>query len=507
MFFTMKKSLFYLFALICSMGLFTACGDDDPDYTQVIETEIAGDYKGDLNINVDGMPLGSSQQKITIEKAGATAINLYIKNFSFVGISVGDVKLLNCPLSEGSNGAYTFTGNTTVTATGLSATVDVSEATVNNGRLSLELAIKATLGTVNQDVTVIVNGSKLNGTEKTDADIITFTFDNTDVVTEQPVINADNTITFKVAEDAVITALVPTITVSERATVTPASGVAQDFSNGKVVTYTVVSEDYSTTKVYRASVSGSQNVLSFTFENWGTKDLGESIEPYNYPDENGLATPNEGAQLLNSKTNPVGYPVVIEEQGYEGKAAKLVTRDARGTMASMIGAYITAGSLFTGSFEYDMFAALAPGGALKMTHFGVVYEKKPLRFKGVYKYEPGSPFIRTTEKGATETEEVDECAIQAVLYTITSEDETLDGSNIDSEDDERIVARARLEDGTAKSAWTEFNLDFKWKEGVAYDVEKTYKLAIICSSSKDGASFNGASNSTLTVDNLEIIGE
>ena len=34
----MKKNLFYLFALICSMSLFTSCSnDDDPDYTQVIE--------------------------------------------------------------------------------------------------------------------------------------------------------------------------------------------------------------------------------------------------------------------------------------------------------------------------------------------------------------------------------------------------------------------------------------------------------------------------------------
>lgn len=27
----MKKNLFYLFALICSMSLFTACSDDDDD--------------------------------------------------------------------------------------------------------------------------------------------------------------------------------------------------------------------------------------------------------------------------------------------------------------------------------------------------------------------------------------------------------------------------------------------------------------------------------------------
>lgn len=53
----MKKNLFYLFALICSMSLFTACSnDDDPDYTQVIENEIAGEYKGALDISLDGIP-------------------------------------------------------------------------------------------------------------------------------------------------------------------------------------------------------------------------------------------------------------------------------------------------------------------------------------------------------------------------------------------------------------------------------------------------------------------
>lgn len=502
----MKKSLFYLFALICSMGLFTGCSEDNPDYTKVIETEIAGGYKGELKVNVDGQELGSSYQKITVEKAGATAINLYIKNFSFMGIPVGNVDLLNCPLSE-SGSTYTFTGATTVKveAAGLDAAVD-AQGSVTAGKLSLNLTIKAMLGELEQNVKVTFEGSKLNGTEATGADITSFTFDN-ECVSEQPVINVDNTITFKVYEGADISALAPAIVVSEGATVTPASGVAQDFSNGKSVTYTVVSEDYGTTKVYKASVLGLQNVLSFTFNEWETVNVGDNYDPYVSPlPLDVLATPNEGAQLLNGKTDPVGYPVVIEERGYEGKAAKLVTRDARNTLAAFAKAYITAGSVFTGSFEYNPLAALQPGGALKMTRFGVVYDKKPLRFKGLYKYTPGTPFIRTAGGVATETEEVDECAIQAVLYTITSEDETLDGSNIDS-DDERIVARARLEDGTAKSDWTGFDLSFTWKEGTAYDAGKTYKLAIICSSSKDGANFNGAANSTLIIDNLEVIGE
>ena len=241
----MKKRLFYLFALICSMSLFVACSDDDStpaDYSQVIQDEIAGGYKGELKVNVMGQDMPSAYQKIMVEKASTTAINLFITDFAFMGIPVGDVELLNCELTPNGN-AYTFTGTTTVKVevAGLDADVE-AQGSVANGTLSLNLNIKAMLGSMEQDVKVTFAGTKLTGTEKTEADILTFTFDNTDVVTEQPVINDDNTITFKVVEGADITALVPTITVSEGATVTPATGVAQDFSGGPV-TYTVVSED------------------------------------------------------------------------------------------------------------------------------------------------------------------------------------------------------------------------------------------------------------------------
>lgn len=63
---SMKKNLFYLFALICSMSLFTACSDDDdaPDYSKVIESEIAGNYKGSLTVTVEGTTMPSEPQKI-----------------------------------------------------------------------------------------------------------------------------------------------------------------------------------------------------------------------------------------------------------------------------------------------------------------------------------------------------------------------------------------------------------------------------------------------------------
>lgn len=51
------------------------------------------------------------------------------------------------------------------------------------------------------------------------------------------------------------------------------------------------------------------------------------------------------------------------------------------------------------------------------------------------------------------------------------------------------------------------NLMKHYFEGKVYDSSKKYKMAIVCSSSKAGDSFKGAVNSTLFVDELEIIGE
>ena len=52
----MKKNLFYLFALICSMGLFTACSDDDDDKScPVPQTEFTAANGLKLNYNGEQM--------------------------------------------------------------------------------------------------------------------------------------------------------------------------------------------------------------------------------------------------------------------------------------------------------------------------------------------------------------------------------------------------------------------------------------------------------------------
>ena len=270
----MKKNLFYLFALICSMSLFTACSDDDeaPGNSGVVG-EVVGDYKGLMDVyyepNVEiakGM-----QQKITIKKSSNTSIGLELKNFVItVGgapITIGDLAIDNCPLKvEGDK--YSFTGNADLDLVVGKCAVSVEGAI--NGE-DIELIIKVNVNNDLMKVRVEYKGKKMTGNESSEALIKEFKFDS-DIIAEQPVINEDKTITFKVAETATdddLKALKPIITISENATVTPESGVAQDFSGNKVVIYKVTSEDGTTVTEYKVSARKSSDALitSFVFEN------------------------------------------------------------------------------------------------------------------------------------------------------------------------------------------------------------------------------------------------
>lgn len=200
----MKKNLFYLFALICSMSLFTACSDDDeaPDYSKVIESEMAGNYKGTLTVTVEGTTMPSEPQKIKIEKAGPSAINLSLANFSFMGITIGDVELKNCVLSQNGN-VYTFTGTQDLKVDALSCTIN-AKGTIANSAVKVDMDIDATVGGLKQSVKVVYEGTRLTGSESSEAKITAFSFDMSNeanaIVIEQPVINEDNTITFRVDE-------------------------------------------------------------------------------------------------------------------------------------------------------------------------------------------------------------------------------------------------------------------------------------------------------------------
>lgn len=81
------------------------------------------------------------------------------------------------------------------------------------------------------------------------------------------------------------------------------------------------------------------------------------------------------------------------------------------------------------------------------------------------------------------------------------------GNNVQTS--EQVVALARLDNIDNTPEWTPFTLNFIYRKAV--DMQKLkaggYSLAIVCSSSTNGAEFMGAVGSTLWVDKFKIICE
>ena len=141
-----------------------------------------------------------------------------------------------------------------------------------------------------------------------------------------------------------LTGLVPTIEISENATIAPESGVAQDFTGP--VTYTVTAEDGTTTKEWTVNVSkvatasSAKDILSFSFSG----QLGESVidatehtvlayAAWNYDFTNNITptitvsplatiTPESGE--AQNFANPVTYRVVAEDESYQDWVVTIV---------------------------------------------------------------------------------------------------------------------------------------------------------------------------------------
>lgn len=522
----MKKNVFYyLFAVLFSVALFPSCGDDDlddggSDDDSVVDEDddaatdsldiadnFVGEYKGTLDVSVGGALMPSSNQNIVIEKSGSDSIDLTISNFTFMGtIEVGDVNLDYCVLETEDDVTYTCHREDTITfANTLIGTCPVeSGITLWGDSVTVELDI--TWNGV--DVNVVYNGKKLTGTESTEAYILAFSFDsslleaNARVVSSR--VNDDYTISVVVDSTADVTGLVPTITVSDGATVSPESGVAQDFSSP--VTYTVLSESGTVTNEYTVSITGYQTSF-YGFEDW-TEDT--STTNYSFPVADGWASCNQAVMLIKMMGEAVtpainytgDYPVNPTDDSYSGTyAAKLEAVDTQGGYLSFFNQTIpkvTPATLFLGTFN----AYAAMSDAMATTSFGTIYSKKPLSVSGYYKYTPGDVLY---DVDGNVLDGQDACSMAAVLYEVDSESETLDGSNIYTSD--KIVAMGMFTSSETVSEYTEFNIELDYDDYRDYDSSKLHKFAIIFSTSVDGANYNAAVGSTLYIDDVSVLTE
>lgn len=334
--------------------------------------------------------------------------------------------------------------------------------------------------------------------------------------TLQRVSSTDSVIIFSIRPDVRtedLSKVRVTLALTPGATVTPANGSVQDFSKGDV-TYTVVSEDKAWSRTYKVRFI-PMTILNPVFD-FETVELEQPKERFYQWFAYGRGnvrqdlwtTGNSGFALSRSSAKPDEYPTVPVEHGVRGKGVKLETCST-GAFGAMVNMRIAAGNLFLGSFDTQN----ALKDAMKATHFGVPVNQKPVRFTGYYKFQPGEKF--QDRYGIEVPGRVDAPDAYAVLYKNTDENGhpvTLYGDDVLTH--KNIVAIARVSafktTGVSDSdAWEPFDLTFDYKQEVDPALLRNfgYNLAVVFTSSIEGATFCGAVGSTLLIDESSIIYE
>lgn len=126
----MRTSLLYLFTVLCTLGLFTACGDDDDSKKNEGWKEISKTYKGET-LKVTGAAAGDVAIAATSEKAATITLTNVVPDAASVKVEAA--------LAE-ANGTTSISGENTVNGTVVKTTGTIDA----KGVLTLNVAREIT---------------------------------------------------------------------------------------------------------------------------------------------------------------------------------------------------------------------------------------------------------------------------------------------------------------------------------------------------------------------------
>ena len=341
--------------------------------------------------------------------------------------------------------------------------------------------------------------------------------------------------------------LAPVFTISEGAMMFPSSGTLRDFSNDTTQIYFVVAEDIKDNYLPPPDMTDASQVLAYLQKLSAGAIAGEHIRPYyvqfktathivsdtlkydfeNYyletqskkyyewsdPYEDGSersvpnwATANKGFSTARGSAAPTEYPTVpAVGQGVDGTDGVKLETSSTGSFGKLFNMPLAAGNLFLGTFDFSV----ALTKTLHATRFGEnsTLEKKPVKFTGYYRYEPGA---QMTDSKGNNLDGTDMPAIYCVVYKNHDADGTsfvLNGETVES-DTEHIIAKAEITNWEYNTSdYVYFELDFNWTQEFDEELlaQKGYNFSIVCSSSSKGATYTGALGSKLYVDKFRVV--
>lgn len=325
----------------------------------------------------------------------------------------------------------------------------------------------------------------------------------------QAIYSTDSIITIAVRGNADVSALAPVFTLSPGASVTPASGSTQDFSQGPVV-YSVTSQDGKWHRRYRVSIVPTvitvTDTLRFDFEQYELEPVGQRFYMWPMLLDNGStikywATANDGFRISMGSAKAMDYPTTPLDNAYDGAGVCLTTRST-GPFGAMANKRLAAGNMYLGTFDIK----IAMSDHLHATRFGIPFADRPNTFKGYYTYQPGptvQDFYGNPIAGRTDSADV-----YAVFYRnhdAQGNEVCLYGDDVLSSP--YIVAVADIGYVKPTAEWTPWEVKFEYRADV--DEEQLanwgYSLTIVFSSSAGGGDFIGAIGSRLCVDKVSLI--
>ena len=305
-----------------------------------------------------------------------------------------------------------------------------------------------------------------------------------------------------------LTRLAPTFELTEGASIEPANGSTQNFTNP--VRYTVTSEDKNWHRTYAINIHYPETKsipTVFNFENVKTVPYNKNEYYVLYEAASGYSTltwssGNQGFALTGSGYTPNDFPTSISPNGRTGNCLQLITRKT-GSLGTLVGMPIAAGNLFIGSFDIGS----AMSDALSATKFGTTFYYEPIKLVGYYKYKAG-PFACFMRVG------YDSSGYHVFMFIIVLCDMAIQHLHVfglfvkQGIDIENVFSVGRF--SVLIEFWSCFELDFNYEHyGKTIDPQKLanggYNVSIVLSASKDGDVFQGAPGSTLLIDDLKLV--
>lgn len=344
-----------------------------------------------------------------------------------------------------------------------------------------------------------------------ECDILTCEFPNAETESNPVIDNYSVTVRMSPTQD--ISALAPVFTITDGATITPASGSVQNFLNAEnhTIYYTVTSEDGEWSKKYPVKIIQKEIPSEYKFNNCILDPTGKYFTFFENDSEDEpimtWATGNPGFVMTGQSKTPSDFPTAPvfaenSEMSRQAEYIRLVTRST-GFFGSLVKMRIAAGNIFQGEFDLGI-ATSNPRGATK---FGEPYRYKPTKLKGSFRFKAGETY--TDENGKEIAGKKDLFSIYALFFETDEKVSYIDGTIHDSNfTHPNLVSLALMGNPHEAADWEAFEIPFNMVDGKTIDPEKLaqgkYKIGIVISSSADGDYFKGAVGSTLDIKDLKI---